>query len=591
MISFFRFSPSRLALVYIALSVFVLALFAIPLWYGWRVNLATFREYVQGEDMQGLVDIFHREGAKALVKAMESQVGSMPADRIMVLADASKVRLAGNLPAWPAEVPDGPGTYGLVISLGGEATMRVVASHVRLPGGYHLLMGRESVRFESLVERFWYGIVGATAIILVLGAVIGWLSHRALLSEVDEISRTASAIVEGDLSRRVGTRGGSHELDTLARTVNGMLERLAGQNVQLEGEIAVRRQTEQALHRAQEDLEGLVAERTEQLARANDSLRRSEAYLAEAQRLSLTGSFGWNVSSRETYWSQETFRIFEYDPVTKVTLELVLQRTHPQDRALVRQVIGRVSQERKDFDFEHRLLMPDGLVKYLRVVGHPSTEDGSGNFELVGAVTDITERKQAERRLRAQYTVTQLLAEAATLEEVTPKILQTVCEFLLWDLGALWSIDREAGVLRCVEVWHKESVKTPQFEAISRESTFKPKVGLPGRVWSSHEPAYIRDVVHDANFPRAPIAAREGLHAALAFPILLGGDVLGVIEFFSHEIRQPEPELLNLMANLRRPDRPVHRAQASRRRVAPRANEPGARCGVAVGRDDRLDCP
>ena len=75
MISFFRFSPSRLALVYIALSVFVLALFAIPLWYGWRVNLATFREYVQGEDMQGLVDIFHREGAKALVKAMESQVG------------------------------------------------------------------------------------------------------------------------------------------------------------------------------------------------------------------------------------------------------------------------------------------------------------------------------------------------------------------------------------------------------------------------------------------------------------------------------------------------------------------------------------
>jgi PAS domain S-box-containing protein len=549
MIRFFRFSPSRLALVYIALSVLTLALFAIPLWYAWRVNLSTFREYVQGEEMQRLALVFDGEGAKGLATAMESQVRSLPGDKIMVFADPSKRRLAGNLAAWPAEVPDGPGTYGLVIGLGGGSTMRVVASHVILPGGYHLLMGRESVRFESLVERFWYGITGAMVIVVVLGAVIGWLSHRALLSEVHEISRTASAIVKGDLSRRVVSSGGSHELESLARTVNGMLEQLARQNVQLEGEIAVRRKAEQALHRAHDDLERLVAERTVQLARANESLHRSETYLAEAQRLSLTGSFGWNVSSGEIYWSQETFRIFEYDPATKLTLELVLQRTHPEDRALARQVIDRASQERKELDFERRLLMPDGSVKYVRVVGHPSTNE-SGNVEFVGAVTDITERKRAEQRLRAQYTVTQLLAEATTIEEVTPKILQTVCEFLLWDLGALWSLDRQASVLRCVEVWHKESVKVPQFEAVRCEITFMPGIGLPGRVWSRHEPAYISDVVHDTNFPHASIAAREGLHAAFAFPILLGGDVLGVMEFFSREIRQPEQELLNMMATL-----------------------------------------
>jgi signal transduction histidine kinase len=550
MIRSFRFSPSRLALGYIVLSVLALALFATPLWYAWRANISTFRAYVQGEDIQRLVDIFHREGAKGLATAMESQVRSLPSDEIMVFADASKLRLAGNLPAWPAEVPDAPGTYGLVIGLGGGTTMRVVASHVRLLGGYHLLMGRESVRFESLVERFWYGITGAMVIVVVLGAVIGWLSHRALLSEVNEISRTASAIVKGDLSRRVATRGGSHELDTLARTVNGMLEQLARQNVQLEGEIAVRRQAEQALHRTQDDLERLVAERTVQLAQANESLRRSETYLAEAQRLSLTGSFGWHVSSGEIYWSQETFRIFEYDPATKPTVELVFQRTHPEDRALVRQIIDCVSQERKDFDFEHRLLMPDGSVKYIRVVGHPSTEGEARHLEFVGAVTDTTERKQAEQRLMAQHTVTQILAEAATLEGATPKILQTVCKFLGWDLGALWNIDREAGVLRCVEVWHKESVEASQFEAISRESTFTLGIGLPGRIWSSHEPAYIPDVVHDANFPRASIAAQEGLHAAFGFPILFGGDVLGVMEFFSHEIRHPEQELLNMMATL-----------------------------------------
>jgi len=125
-----------------------------------------------------------------------------------------------------------------------------------------------------------------------------------------------------------------------------------------------------------------------------------------------------------------------------------------------------------------------------------------------------------------------------------------VCEFLLWDLGALWSVDRESGVLRCSEVWHRESIEAPQFVTTSGETTFTPGVGLPGRVWSSREPAYIPDVVHDANFLRASVAAREGLHAAFAFPILLGGDVLGVIEFFSHEIRQPDQELLDMMATL-----------------------------------------
>ena len=134
------------------------------------------------------------------------------------------------------------------------------------------------------------------------------------------------------------------------------------------------------------------------LSRAEEALGRSEAYLAEAQKLSHTGSFGLDIPSGKIYWSQETFRIFEYEPATEPTLDLILHRTHPEDRQKVRQVIDSFSKAKKDFDFEHRLLMPNGSVKFLRVMGRP-TENGSSNFEYVGAVTDITERKRAEEEL------------------------------------------------------------------------------------------------------------------------------------------------------------------------------------------------
>ena len=152
---------------------------------------------------------------------------------------------------------------------------------------------------------------------------------------------------------------------------------------------------------------------------AEEKLRRSEAYLAEAQKLSHTGSFGWDVSSGEIFWSEETFRIFEYEPTAKVTIALVAQRTHPEDRSAVQQLIERVSRERKEFYFEHRLLMPDGSVKYLRVIGSPS-ENEDGCFEFVGAVTDITERKRGEDKIR------QSEKELRQLLDLTPQHLRVL---------------------------------------------------------------------------------------------------------------------------------------------------------------------
>src|SRR5580692_3586550 len=151
------------------------------------------------------------------------------------------------------------------------------------------------------------------------------------------------------------------------------------------------------------------AEERIDLGRAEEALRRSQAYLAEAQKLSHTGSFGWDVSSGKIYWSQETFRIFEYDPPAEPTLESIIHRTHPEDRALLRQAIDRILQERKHFDFEHRLLMPSGSVKYLRVVGHPSKGE-SGNFEYMGAVMDISDLKRGVELRGAMARERELLA-------------------------------------------------------------------------------------------------------------------------------------------------------------------------------------
>src|SRR5580692_5082919 len=179
-------------------------------------------------------------------------------------------------------------------------------------------------------------------------------------------------------------------------------------------ETAGHKQAKAEIKRLNEELEQRVVERTSQLTavnseltkeifqrqRAEEALLRSEAYLAEAQKVSHTGSFGWSVSSGQIVWSEETFRILEYPPPTQPTVELVLRRTHPEDRASVQATLDQAAADRKAFDLEHRIIMTDGSVKYVRVVGHPSTNDESGNFEFVGAVTDITDRKRAEEALR-----------------------------------------------------------------------------------------------------------------------------------------------------------------------------------------------
>jgi PAS domain S-box-containing protein len=150
------------------------------------------------------------------------------------------------------------------------------------------------------------------------------------------------------------------------------------------------------LQRANADLQQENSERQ----RIEEALRRSEAYLTQAQNLSHTGSFGWHTSSGGIYWSAEAFRIFELNPSTTPTVELIMHdRVHPEDVADFGQVVAHASQHGRDFTHEYRLRMPDGRIKHIRVAAHAIGSDG-GNIEFAGAVMDITERKRAEAELR-----------------------------------------------------------------------------------------------------------------------------------------------------------------------------------------------
>src|SRR5262249_33164416 len=133
--------------------------------------------------------------------------------------------------------------------------------------------------------------------------------------------------------------------------------------------------------------------------RAEDALRRSDAYLTEAQRLSLIGSFGWRIADNVIVWSQETYRILEVDPAVRPTLELVRDRTHPEDLERVQGHIARRARGDRNLDCEHRRLLPNGVGKYVHVRTH-RVQFESGEIEIVGAVMDVAAARKAEEALR-----------------------------------------------------------------------------------------------------------------------------------------------------------------------------------------------
>jgi PAS domain S-box-containing protein len=405
--------------------------------------------------------------------------------------------------------------------------------------------------------------------------------------------------------------------------------------------------------------------------RAQEALRSSEAYLAEAQTLSQTGSWAWSPDQDIRYWSEECYRVLSFDPRDGLPrFEQFFQRIHPDDQPGFRELTQAATREKAEWKADYRIVHPGGAVRNIHVVGHPVLNTSGDLVEFVGTVIDVTEPKRAEEDLRAseqrfrtfvdqatdafflyddkhivrdvnrracetmgytrdeligmhvsqlnpdvtpemlesqwgrllergtvthtglrrrkdgsvfpvelrarvfsrggrffaiasaiditerrrreqcvlaQHRVTQVLSEAATLEQARSGVLHALCRALECDFGVAWCVDAEARVLKCVDTWSPSSASRPAFEAATRAATFGPGVELPGRAWSRGAPVCVRDIAADPSSSRAELAASEGFHAAFAFPIALKSGITGVIELFSREVRDADPELLQMM--------------------------------------------
>ena len=251
----------------------------------------------------------------------------------------------------------------------------------------------------------------------------------------------------------------------------------------------------------------------------------------------------WNAQATAIFgWSRE-------DTLGRLLSETIIperdRQAHEQGiREFLRTGAGAILNRRIEIIARHR----DGREFPVELAVSPAKIGDAYIFSAF--IRDITERRRAERRLVCQYAVTRVLSEATTLEEAVPKVLQAVGETLEWDLCVFWRVDKASGVLRCLDLWSTPSVLADPFIQETWQRVLPRGQGLPGGIWASGESTWATDVVMGSNSPGGAHARQVGFHGTFGFPILVGGEIDGVIEFCSRQVREPDDELLKMMKDI-----------------------------------------
>lgn len=281
------------------------------------------------------------------------------------------------------------------------------------------------------------------------------------------------------------------------------------------------------------------------------AVAKSEASLAAAQALAKLGSWEQDMATGEGTWSAEMFRLYGRDPAQGVmSYADFLATIHPDDCETFRRNEALALAERRSSWHEFRIMRPDGSVRWIQGWNTPICDGAGEVVRLVGTEQDVTERKRTEAFVELQHAVTRELAQARLLEPTARKVLEMMAGGLGWDFGALWTVERTTKTLRCVETWQRSPEKFSEFAAETMKLVLGDGQGFPGRIASNRASMLIEETGIEQGFVRREIAMRDGLHAALGFPIMSRDEVLGVVELFHHSSRDPDAEMLTVLSGL-----------------------------------------
>jgi two-component system sensor histidine kinase/response regulator len=380
-------------------------------------------------------------------------------------------------------------------------------------------------------------LVGSLVLVYFLASKL----QRTISEPIRELAWTAKMVSTlKDYSLRA-IKKTEDELGHLVEGFNQMLDQIQQQDV--------------ALRRAHDGLELRVIERTHELEqevaerkRAEHELAKQTSFLNTLNENNPLGIVVLAPDGRVQMCNPSFERMFGFPAAEMIGGDLDGRIAPPNLRTEARTFSEKVQRGASLHAVAERQRR-DGTLVDVEIHGVPLLMDGKlvGQFALY---QDITERRRAEERLKAQHAVTRALAESATLSEAVPRILQAVCEVVGSEIGAVWSVDPARQELCNIDVWSRQDSNVYHFVRATREHRFARGVGIPGRVWATGEPAWIEDVLKDTNFPRRSEACADDLHAAFAFPIFFGNEVSGVIEFFSRNMAKPAGELLSMIASL-----------------------------------------
>ena len=307
---------------------------------------------------------------------------------------------------------------------------------------------------------------------------------------------------------------------------------------------SMRRVQREHVHAQQESVRAMESEA---------SLRESEAHTRRIVETALDAFIGMDAGGVITDWNAQAEQLFGWprqEAIGQLFSDVIIPVQHRKAHEHgLRQFLatgeGPMLNTRVEITGCHR----DGHeIPIELAISHALGQEGAYMFSAF--VRDISIRKQTEARSNMQHSLTQILAESDTLTDAIPKLLRIICDLSHWDLGALWLGNDQTGTISCAEIWHQPSVDAVEFSRVTMQDTLTYGLGLPGRVWANGQPAWILDVMQDANFPRASFARQANLHGAFAFPIMINEKVLGVMEFFSHEIRPPDQDLLQVFVTV-----------------------------------------